>query len=339
MPSVFRELQRASFDGIEFPISRCEVIGGLRDHVHEYPHSPGGAPEKLGRRLYTIRMSAVFDARLLGYNENLWPGDLADLRDRFEQQTTARLVIPTIGTIDAYCFNWSQLASSERQSGETAELEFREDQSKAFLFEGLVNVDLTGYQDAITEFDETLRPLMEGGTLQPNGTVTPPLVPAPTPRRALTKAEAFAMLRQRDADILQKISQGFVEALSFADRGELYATQVQAKALQVIAGCEQAYRTVEILKRPLMWRELRAMKRVWENARTLHDRAAGTANRILLYRTPAPMSVTDVSRALYGDTQRAVLLLKLNAFRDAFQIPRDTVVRYFDPETLRGEAA
>lgn len=336
---VFRELQRASFDAIEYPIVSCEVSGGLRDHVHEYPHAPGGAPEKLGRRLYTIRMSAVFDTRAFNYDENLWPGALAELRDRFEQQITSRLVIPTIGTIDAYCVTWSQTATAERQSGETAEFEFREDQSKAFLFEGLVNVDLTGYRDAVTEFTEALRPLMEGGTLLPNGKIVPPAVPLAAPRRALTKAEAFSMLRQRDADALQKISQGFNEALSFADRGEFYVSQAQARALAVISGCEQAYRTIEILKRPLMWRELRAFKRVWESARTLHDRAAGTANRVLLFTTPATMSVTDLSRSIYGDTQRAILLLKLNAFRDAFQIPRGTIVRYFDPETLRGEAA
>lgn len=334
--AAFDDLQRASFDGIEFPISSCDVEGGLRDHVHEYPHSPGGAPEKLGRKLYTIRMEGVFDTRIRGYNPNLWPADLEELRDRFEREVTADLVIPFIGTIKAYCVTWSQHATPERRSGETASFEFREDQSQAFLFSGLVAFDLEGNRNAMEEFTVAFEPYMAGSTIAPTGVIVPPPASATTPPRAVTKAQAFSQFRASDATLIQQITTGFNEALSLADRGELYAGLVQSKAQSVISACSRAYTTIEILKNPLAWKALRGLKTLWKAARDLYDNAAGRTNRILLYRVAAPMSVQDISRAIYGDTERAILLLKLNAFPDAYRIERDTLVRYFDPETLRG---
>jgi hypothetical protein len=337
--SILDQLPRASFDGIEFPVKRIEVIGGLRDHVHEYPHSPGGAPEKLGRKLYTFRFATLFDARGLRYGENLYPGALAELRDRFEEGLTADLHVPNIGTIPAYCFNWSQVLEATLRSGETADLEFREDQASAFLFEGLVNVNTTGLAAALENFNVQLQPFFDGGTMAPTGAIIPPPATAEVPPRAMTKAEALAQLRQRDVTALESIRAGFVQATSLLDQGELYVGLVQAKAEAVIQGCSRAYETIEFFKNPLAWRQVQGFKQLWAATQELYTTSSGRANRTLLYTVPATMGVGDISRLIYGDAERAVLILRLNAFPDAFQIQAGTVVRYFDPATLRGVSA
>jgi prophage DNA circulation protein len=334
--SAFDNLAKASFDGIAFPVSSYEVVGGLRDHVHEYPHSPGGAPEKLGRKLYTIRMSAFFDVRVAGYGDNLWPGDLSDLRDRFEDQVTSTLLIPTIGEIQAYAVTWTQRTSSERRSGEDLEVEFREDQASAFLFEGLINVTASTLKSASAEFDEDFEPLLAGGTLTNTGIVLPT---GTMPLRATTVAAAYSQFRQTDVDRIAKIRSDFTQAIAYAEAPDLYAERLLAKTEALIAACALAYERIVLLKNPLAWKPLRSFKRTWASAQRLRESVAGRTNRILFYRAEIDTSLSAVSRAIYGDTSWGGTLLRLNAIPDPFRIPKGTLLRYYDPKTLGNEAA
>jgi hypothetical protein len=317
-------------------VTSYEVSGGLRDHVHEYPHSPGGAPEKLGRKLYTIRMNGVFDTRVTGYGDNLWPGDLSDLRDRFEDQVTSTLLIPTIGEIQAYGVTWSQRATSERRSGEELEVEFREDQASAFLFEGLINVSASTLQSAGAEFDEDFEPLLAGGTLTNTGVVLPT---GTMPTRAVTVAGAYSQLRQTDVDRLTQIRRDFTQAIAFSETPDLFAERLLAKTEAVIAGCALAYERIILLKNPLAWKPLRSFKRTWASAQRLRESVAGRTNRILFYRVEIDTSLAAVSRAIYGDTSWGGSILRLNAIPDPFRIPKGTVLRYYDPKTLGNQAA
>lgn len=336
MSSVFDQLPQASFDGIAFPVSSYEVSGGLRDHVHEYPHSPGGAPEKLGRKLYTVRMNGIFDVKVSGYGDNLWPGDLADLRDRFEDQVTSTLLIPTIGEIQAYAVTWTQRASSERRSGEELEVEFREDQASAFLFEGLINVTSSTLQSAGAEFDEDFEPLLAGGTLTNRGIVLPT---GTMPLRAVTVAGAYSQLRQTDVGRLEQIRRDFTQAIAYAETPDLFAERLLAKTESVIAGCALAYEKIVLLRNPLAWKPLRSFKRTWASAQRLRESVAGRDNRILFYRAEIDTNLSSISRAIYGDTSWGGTLLRLNAIPDPFRIPKGTVLRYYDPATLGNQAA
>jgi len=96
-PPPFDQFQPFSFAKIPFPYETYSVTGGIRKHKHEYPHSDGGAVEKLGRELYEIHVSVNFTAGLVKqpYEELL--NSLAALRSTFEEQTTDALVIPHIG--------------------------------------------------------------------------------------------------------------------------------------------------------------------------------------------------------------------------------------------------
>src|SRR5438105_4964362 len=150
MPVYFDTLQRASFGGAEFPVESVSIVGGLRDHIHEYPHSQGGAPEKMGRKLYTIRMKAVFQTKFKLY-PGLYPNTLNFLRKMFEEQSSADLVVPTIGTMTAYCRNWTQEMEWRIRNGEKADFEFVEDLAQDFLV-----TDLTGPAPLSTAMTSTL---------------------------------------------------------------------------------------------------------------------------------------------------------------------------------------
>src|SRR5262249_28189814 len=136
---VFDQLQRASFDGVPFPVESVDVTSDLRHHVHEYPHTAGGDPEKLGRSLYRIQMLGNFQATFRAYPK-LWPEALTKLRKTFEAEKTADLVIPTIGTIKAFITKWRQRSTAKIRSGEKVEIEFLEDQASAFLVEKQIAV-------------------------------------------------------------------------------------------------------------------------------------------------------------------------------------------------------
>lgn len=323
--SVFDEFPRASFDGIEFPVTRTQVIGGLRDHVHEYPHAPGGAPEKLGRKLYTIRFSALFHNTFPTYPE-LYPQALSDLQDRFEDQVTSDLTIPNIGTIQAYCVNWDRTADAKARSGEAVELEFREDQSQAFLINGIVNVSGKTLQSAQTQFIQAMDPLLNPPNT-PQVLINGNLVDGPPPR-ALTRAEALAQLTTRDADLINSILSAITSLLSIADQVELYGNLVEAKALAVVQLCESAHDSVRVFQNPVNHAALDALKQVWSTSQNIGKNATQQQGNILYYTIRITMSIGQVSTAIYGDQSRASELLQLNAIEDPFQIQKGTVLRY-----------
>ena len=119
-------------------------VGGIRDHVHQYPHSPGGAVEKHGAShiVCGTRRSSTNESRATG--TTFGRADPSDLRDRWEQEVTSALMIPTIGEIQAYCKSWvERVTPATRQSGVEVELEFVEDQSQAFLVNSIIQITST----------------------------------------------------------------------------------------------------------------------------------------------------------------------------------------------------
>lgn len=337
--TAFQNLAKASFDFIAFPVMSYEVSCAIRDHIHAYPHSPGGAAEKLGRELYRVRMSAVFDQRVTGYGNNLWPGDLSDLRDRWEQQVTSTLTIPTIGDIEAYCKSWTERATPDkRQSGVEVELEFVEDQSQAFLVNGLVQVTSTTLQSAGTEFDEQFQPLLDGGTVSATAPTRVIAPPAGTIPRARTFAGAYTQLRASDANILTKIRAAYQTALRVIETPSRFADQVLRAAETLITLCEQNYDRIRVLKNPIMWERAYAYKRVWSSAVKLRNDLSRESPRILVYVAPIDTSIGAVSRAIYGDASYATQIMQLNAIPNPLAIRKGTQLRYYDPASQQRAA-
>lgn len=290
---VFDHLPPASFDGIEFPVRRVEVNGGIRDHVHEYPHSPGGEQEPLGRRLYTIRMQVPFHATFKRY-PGLWPQRRDALRGRFEVEKRAELVIPTIGAIQARAINWRTVMEAKVQSGEEAEIEFREVQTGPFLISALAKAIPGNVEAAHDAFEEEA---------------------AKMPFRP---------------DIFDGIRDAVNAILAFRDQAELYGMWLESKLLGLAALCGEASRTLDILQHPQWYRVLDALHQLWAQANELAKNVTGSRSEPRFYVVPNEMSVSQVSTAIYGDATHAVEILQLNDFDDAFAIKAGTRVRYIE---------
>lgn len=302
-PNIFTTFQKASFNGITFPVSQITVKGGIRHHVHEFPHSAGGDPEKMGRKLYTVRFRAHFHA-LPGTDmereyPNLYPAGLTQLRAWLDLETTADLVIPNVGTIKAFGTDWTQTADlADALTGETLELEFLEDQDKAALAEG-------------------------------KGSSNPAKVTAANDDLQ-AKAALLDYKKTAKTGLFQAINDAVTAvdgALGLADA----SNRLVAGKLNAVADlCSRADAEIEAFQDPINHEVLEALKALWAAAADLAEDIPGVAATILTYRVPTVMSIGQVSTAIYGTSDRAVELLQLNPITDAFAIPVDTQVKYFE---------
>jgi prophage DNA circulation protein len=295
---IFSTFPKFAFGGITIPISRISVKGGIRHHNHEFPHAPGAEPEKMGRKLYTIRVSAHFhELPNSTFAENyldIYPGGLSKLRVMFEDQKTDDLVIPSIGTIKAFCTDWEQMADFERAlSGEEVSLDFQEDQASAYLTGTLFELGESGLAARVS-------------TGQVMWAYTFPKKPNP-----------FDQLN----DIVSKIQaiSGLMDATNQLIAGKLaYISQL----------CSAADREVKELQAPENHLLLEALKDVWSAANDLTTDITTHKQPVQNYWTPRTMSAGDVSTAIYGDASHALEILNMNPIEDAFAIPGGTHLRY-----------
>lgn len=301
--AVFDNLPRASFNGVEFPVESVRVKGGLRHHVHEYPHIDGGDLEKLGRRLYEVEMRATFQT-IIAANGNsgfgswggsLWPGRLSLLQSIFDQGTTGTLVIPTIGGMQACCVEWDREAVAKVRSGESTSFKFIEDQASAFAFQNLIQVkpqSLDGMATAVqTEFDKAGIP------------------------KSLTD------------QLLGAVN----VVLAVADQAELFGLEVAAKIDLVAQICREFDQRIEQFAHPENWAALDAMKDLWAATQELAGNVDGNAVVFAFFEVKKQSTIAEIATAIYGDSSRAVELLQLNAIEDAFAVPVGTQVRYQVP--------
>lgn len=294
----FDGLQRCQFGGIYFPVEEVSLIGTQRHHIHEFPHTPGGALEKLGRRPYIIRIVPVFDDGITTYTKDnglpLYPDGLERLRLLYEEETTSSLTLPTLGTIQAFMTNFSQRMVASLRSGERCEFEFVEDQSSRFLLEDLVVVSTAGIQD-----------------------------------QAKTLLDLSADAGMTDS-ILDKIQAAAGKVQALLGQADFYATLFEAKVLALVDLCAQADRIVSGFQDPLNHNVLEALKELWASSISLSENIAGKTSKISKYVTPKLMTIQDVSSAVYGTTTQSFDILQLNDVEDAFAIPAGVTMKYYE---------
>lgn len=299
MADAFKELPHASFDSHAFPVKKVHVGCQLRHHLHEYPKVPTGSIEKLGRKPYTIKMTAVFDKNLLApWNTDnlLWPNELSDLFDAFDQGVTSDLMIPTVGTIKAVCIDWNkEMEVKSMRSGEMAELTFLEDQSSEFLIESLIQA--------------------RAGNLVSQA-------------QALSAAAAAAGQQSLFEELL-----GMMARIgNLVNTGQLYASVLQTQVEIAVATCEHmdSFGLFDDANNAAV---LEAQQQAWEALlRFRLDLLHLLAIPLIDWITPSQMSVQEVAISVYGDTNRAVEVLQLNALPDAFAIPARTKLRIYAPD-------
>lgn len=299
MPSAFDSLKRASFDGNEFPYDSLETVGGIRDHVHEYPHADGGAPEKLGRKLYTWKFRANFHATFQSY-PNLWPGTINTLIGLFESSRTKQLVVPTRGKFDAYCVNWSIHTENRIRSGEKADIEFREDLAQTFLTASL--------------------------------TVTTALT-ALGPSASLLAAQLDAQragMSANDQSLFDKVKNAATAVFAVADGAALYGNQLESKLRSLDQIIQQADRLPVTLSATGA-NLADALRQVWADTRKLlNDLQGKEGGGLQSFTVPVTMSVAQVSAAIFGgDATHGQDLMQLNALTDGYRVQAGTVIRYY----------
>lgn len=293
------KLKKASFMGYDFPVTEVVVSGGIRDHIHEYPHANGGAPEKLGRRLYSIKMNALFLTNGKAY-PHLWPTTLNYLRTYWERSTTGPLVIPTIGTIQAYCRVWTTTQNSKILSGETAELEFLEDQGSDELVKALITAVPT-FVEAFGKYNVAL---------------------------LLTE---FA--RPADISIFDLISNAINAVLAVGDTIEAVGNLISAKLLAISDACSSADKTLTA-QDPRNSPVIEALKQIWDTAQRASETMFKDQASLRTYRVPMLMPISTVSSIVYnGDSSRGVEIMQLNAIDDPMAIRAGTSLRYVQATT------
>lgn len=286
--SATAKLPKCAFGRYEFPYRRVAIKGGLRDHVHEFPHADGGKPEKLGRKLYTFSIAAIFVDQAVGYTTPLWPDTLADLRAKFESQATDDLRLPNVGTIRAYATTWSSTLDAKMTSGEEVEIEFREDDERAPS--SIIEVSATDLASAMA-------------------TVT-----------------TLAAKLPRTPDLFESLADAVNGVTAIADQVELVGNQIEARVRKVSQICEQIDKAVAILNRPVNHRLLDAVHTLWQTSNRMHANLLRTAIPPVLWTVPRTMTIGQVAQARFGASSRASEILLMNPIEDAFRILPGTVL-------------
>ncbi len=298
---VFDSAQRASFNGIEFPVKSISIKGKYRHAEHEYLRVPGAVIEKLERSIYDIEMVAPFDVNIKGFGK-LWPDGVRALQKLYETGATAALVIPTIGTLPAFQPTWEEnIDIAKVRSGETLKLSFKEDQTQRFLQLAVVQTQQQSMATSVTNL-----------------------------------ASIRAQLREpaNDTNLFDQIQDGANKILAIKDQADLYGGLLAAKLGMFTALLGRADQQLESLKDPSNHQVLDAFLELWDSAVKMATNLAEGPRGPRTYVTPSKMSVSDIATAIYGNSERASEVLINNSFTDPFAVPAGTKVIWFESAGL-----
>jgi hypothetical protein len=293
MPNVYEGFPLASFEGAEFPWETYSIVGGVRDHVHEYPHRDGGDTEHLGRKLYEVKFTPVFQAGLLPERyARLFPDRLQAIRRLFESSAVGDLVIPHIGSIKAKAISWAETARSNNVSGVDVEWTFREDMSGVF---GQDFVMLTNsLQSKLTDWQIEVDRLPE----RPS--------------------------------IFDRINDVALQVLQIKGSADIYGGLISAKVDGLLALMQLADTTVDELQDPDNYFLLDQMGRLMGAVVDVGRDVASKGQELKVYTVPMTMSVGDVSSAVYkGDTTRGAEIMQLNTLFDPLAVPAGERLLYY----------
>ena len=292
MATVFDGFKPMSFAGIKFPYVTYEIQGAYRIHNHEYPHSPGGAIEKLGRSLYEFSVTVDFRGALDSKKYPQLITDLGVLRGLFEDGVTEKLHIPHVGTVPAMATNWREVVKNTDRSGINGTLRFIEDQSAAFLVLETIQVRTNSLNETAANF---------------NAVPKPPGV-----------------------NIFRQIDSAISAILAIKDQSQLFGSLVASKIDGLTQLLRMADETVKELNDPPYNIELvEALHALWDATIQLGKDIAQKGDALKTYTVPVAMSATQAAIAIYGDSEKTIDLLQLNVIADPYAIPANTQLRYY----------
>lgn len=299
------EFSKAGFDGIEFPYTNLNVKGGIRFATHEFPHSPGAEIEKMGRKPYEISLTAWFHDVPGSALSRAYPSlrsRLEKLRERFEKEMTAELVVPTVGTMKAVCTEWEQRFDPRVTTGETFELKFIEDQDVLTLRN---TVDLGGLE-AIAEKSD-----------------------------ALFAAAALAdFKRAQTVGFFQQLSDAVTTVQGYFGQADAMTRLVEGK----IRGLEQLISwgdsQIDELQNPSNHLVVEALHDLWLSVRAMQENVIESRQTIRIRTLERKMSVNQIAIWIYGSSEKGFEIMQLNDFKDNLEVPAGTDVRYLHEELI-----
>lgn len=300
--SAFDRLQKASFGDFDFPWTRLRISCSFRDHVHIYPHAPGGQPEKLGRNLYEFHFTCPMHGTFPNW-PNLWPETMASLRYLFESGETFDLVVPTIGSLKAYATKWDEEADTKKRSGVQLEVSFREDSSELYLTNELIAARTAATYSARLGFIAAVQ-------------------------------EA-----QIENSLLDQLAAFVTDLERMKGRAEQEALMISTKAESVVALCDRVAALPEF-DLPANHAALDALRDLHFSVLKLQQDAGRGQQPLTTYTVPRPfpMPVSQVSKRLYGDSSRGLEIMRLNVIPDPLAIMPGTVLRVYAPDAQRAAA-
>lgn len=287
----------ASFDGDNFPYSLISIKGGMRHHVHEYPHSPGGDVEKMGRKLYVFRFRIPFHnlpgSKLEQQFQGLFPDRLKIFISKFDRQASGLLMVPSIGSMKCVATDWDGTADmADALSGETWNFEFIEDVDQAGILGTVPSLGVHAMADAMA---------------------------------ALQKVATIAQIPSAFDELQDAVN----SLLALAGEADLYSRLVAGKIEGIANLCGTLDREIKELQDPLNWPVVEALKDVWANAVDLAENIPGVqGGQLSTYRVPTLMSVGQIAQALYGSADRGTDIMQINPIDDPFAIKAGTELKY-----------
>jgi hypothetical protein len=319
--SALDKLPRTSFNALEFPCAHHRIHAIQRKHVHEYPHRPGGSPEKLGRSLYTVTVRGVFHDTLEAYPD-LYPRTINDLQVLFENGTTAQFVHPSVGSFPAFISSWDRSSDPRSRSGELVEIELTEDQTTNFLTTSIL--DSAHFAALGSTADEVAAQL---ASLQAQ------LVPNPDQSTTVNlPASAIAAqvnFTQSDTNLFDAIQSLANDITGIGDTAELYGNLLQAKADQMANVCAQIDSSLS-LQDPRSFLLMDSLHDLWALALRIQQDSQQQRVQLQTWNVTMTMPITAVSAAIYnGDASHAEDLLSLNDIPNPLAVRAGTTLNYY----------
>lgn len=286
--------------GVQVPCRRVKVKGGMRDHEHIYPHSPGAGVELLGRDLYKIEITPIFDANLLPQKyRGLWPAGLKKIREQMEAGVRGEISIPTVGKIRAYAKSWDQEFDATRcLSGEEVTWNFTEDSENLRLASDTIDIG-KGLKPAVDVYKT-----------------------------------AIAGIPKKSTNLWDLVARALDQVLAYRDQYELYASLLEAKLLAILSMIAEIDNAADELKNPANWALLEALMRVWAQTRAFYNDQKQLGLVTHWYTTKRVMSSMQLAVILFDDASKSTELLQMNGFADPFEIPAGTKIKYYKLEQM-----
>ena len=322
----FDHTQRCSFGGFEFPIDSIDVRGGLRDHIHVFPHADGGAPEKLGRKLYEISVSAIFDEGMQLIYPDLYPDTLWKLRILFEGGITDDLVLPNLGTIKAYCRDWPQSWKAAVRSGERATFMFVEDPQVAQLSVFNLNTVPDSQETMFGDLDDfNVRAQQSADRLAAQQQAT-------VPGGVLDVTQCSLI----NPDLVAQMGSVFGEIAALRGVADLALTRLDQLVASLTSYASQIENTITS---PFDYQLLYIMQDMVAASVAFQNNQLASLGTLKTYVVPRRMTAMEIASAVFGDSSRTMDILDLNPITDAFNVPAGTLVNYIDSTAGAGNTA